>query len=305
MDFLDWINGLRDRVARGMFVPGAYLEGGTMRTKTHYDPGGHSEGDCLRGTVGHVVRPVYRPNQRTYGEVDVAVPLGGARGRAVLRAKLPPRIGMSCMKGQTATIQLKQWGFGPAWVVTGLAVPHEALLLMNQRYPDPSVNCRCVVTQVQKEEPMDNKKTLVHFTLPSRYFTGSRSPGNNGMSRETCQRVLRDAFSLPIMTWHDIMARNSNGFDIVCRPDQFARFIVARFEADECINGIKDLNPHYVAPRDAYDDIADRVGLDRAKVIDVLKAVEHVPTAGKVRVPASEARSLCGAETVDVSRSYQ
>ena len=87
----------------------------------------------------------------------------------------------------------------------------------------------------------------IQFFLPRVYFqanTGSR----NGMQRATCISVLSKAFGPPESSWASIMQDYPEGFIIRCRPSQFARFIVFRHEAGECINGIKDLNPHILIP---------------------------------------------------------
>lgn len=111
---------------------------------------------------------------------------------------------------------------------------------------------------------MTMSRDRVTFFLPTRYFTGRASRGSNGMSRSTCIKVLSKAFGPPaqhctVGGWTEVFDLHQNGFNIVCRPSQFARFIVYRHDADECINGIKDLAPVLalpVVPETLYDNLA-------------------------------------------------
>lgn len=85
--------------------------------------------------------------------------------------------------------------------------------------------------------------------------------------------ILRKSFGLNVVEVGEIMDACPCGFTIVCRPDQFAKFIVLRYEADECVNGVKDLNPKFVdRDHDLYEDIADATGVSR----DDVKKVAHM-----------------------------
>lgn len=113
---------------------------------------------------------------------------------------------------------------------------------------------------------MTMSKDRITFFLPPRYFTGTPSSSTNGMSRATCLTILGKAFGPPrqhtrCSTWNEVMDLWSCGFRIVCRPSQFARFIVYRANANECINGIKDLNPAIVPeqkPETTYSKLEKR-----------------------------------------------
>ena len=72
-----------------------------------------------------------------------------------------------------------------------------------------------------------------------------------------------------------MMQQHPSGFSIICRPSQFARFVVYRYEADECINGMKDLRPVIVDAHefDPQQEVADSVGVSKAVVMRVLAAV--------------------------------
>lgn len=119
------------------------------------------------------------------------------------------------------------------------------------------------------------------FHLAPRYFT--KNTTSNGMKRETCIKILLASFGTGsrangTSSWATLMNRYPDGFQIVCRPDQFARFIVLRYEAGECINGIKDLSPKLVVDRrlSLYDKIAKQFEgrVTKACVFDVLAAAD-------------------------------
>jgi len=117
----------------------------------------------------------------------------------------------------------------------------------------------------------------VRFFLPYRYF--QTRPSSNAMSRDTCVRVLVQAFGNTACFWRSQMERHTDGFWIRCRPSQFARFIVHRHDADECINGVKDLRPAIVGEHDPYQRVADATGVDRNSVKRVLLAACWEPSA--------------------------
>ncbi len=113
----------------------------------------------------------------------------------------------------------------------------------------------------------------VEFTLPNRYFGPPDT--KTGMSKATCREVLRRAFGLEQEQCTNLMCRFPEGFRIRCRPSQFARFIVHRYEMGECINGIRDLEPRLVRPldRDFYGVIAEETYMARGTVVKILEAV--------------------------------
>ncbi len=108
---------------------------------------------------------------------------------------------------------------------------------------------------------MTASKDRVTFYLPHRYFNGNGGPSNTGMRRDTCVHVLHSAFGLVPGEggWGGAISAHPEGFHIVCRPSQFARFIVYCHEAGECINGIRDLDPGLgpvMKEQSLYDKIA-------------------------------------------------
>ncbi len=165
---------------------------------------------------------------------------------------------------------------------------------------------RYIVTEVigdrqnqtdEGDSDMAMSKDKIQFYLPYRYYQATRGPGSNGMSRCTCKRVLRQSFDMDDQECERLMQNNSAGFGILCRPSQFARFIVHRYEADECINGIKDLRPEIVYAVDVYQDAAHKVGISRATVLSVLRIlrIEDVPseTRGTIDVSKRPHRECC------------
>ncbi len=116
-------------------------------------------------------------------------------------------------------------------------------------------------------------KDRVRFTLASRYFQGHTSP--NGMLKETCKTVLLKVFGMTHRESENLMFNQTHGFDIICRPSQFARFIILRHEMGNCINGIRDLEPKLIEVPDMYAEIADATGVDREAVRRVLNEVGY------------------------------
>jgi hypothetical protein len=121
---------------------------------------------------------------------------------------------------------------------------------------------------------MAMSKDRIRFFLPFLYFQISMT--RKGMHRVTCAQVLVKAFGHSVVYWYKIMDRSPEGFYIVCRPSQFARFIVFRAEAGECVNGIKDLEPKLLSPEDKYMIIADKAGVDYERTRLVMKVLESL-----------------------------
>ena len=145
---------------------------------------------------------------------------------------------------------------------------------------------------------MTMSKDRVRFFLGERYFRhqARRCANSSAMSRPTCQGILQDAFGIPPAISAGLMGKHPHGFHVICRPSQFARFIVLRCEADECINGVKDLSPELLDEREAarqlyYDVVADETGVDADCVAQVLM---HANVPNKPIVPDGE---------IDVSRN--
>lgn len=97
----------------------------------------------------------------------------------------------------------------------------------------------------------ENSQERVSFFLAGRYFTEHNS--QSGMCGKTCMYILERAFGMNASESLNFMKRNRNGFEIICRPDQFARFIILRSKHGNCINGIKDLDPKLFIPYQSMD----------------------------------------------------
>ncbi len=118
---------------------------------------------------------------------------------------------------------------------------------------------------------MTMSKDRVRFTLLPRYFQSGKRR-QNGFHRDTMMHVLKHAFGMTQVESTDLMDHYPNGFEIECRPSQFARFIILRHDANEGINGIRDLEPRIVQPpehTDVYQRVAERLDL----CPDVVRAV--------------------------------
>lgn len=121
---------------------------------------------------------------------------------------------------------------------------------------------------------MTMSKDRVRFRLPRRYFQGCHQKRPNGFNRHTMMVVLRKAFGMTDDESANLMDSHPGGFEIECRPSQFARFIVLRHETNEGINGIKDLEPRMVQPtepKDVYQWVAERLSLHPAMVKNVVR----------------------------------
>jgi hypothetical protein len=92
--------------------------------------------------------------------------------------------------------------------------------------------------------------------------------------------VLSQAFGYPESnkgSWTNRMRDYSEGFYLVCRPSQFARFMILR-DAAGLVNGFKDLHAELFVPqppKDIYTRIADATEVDRDSVKRVMLAFAY------------------------------
>ena len=101
------------------------------------------------------------------------------------------------------------------------------------------------------------------------------------------QKILQKAFSMLHSESASLMD-NDGDFEIECRPSQFARFIVLRYDANEGINGVRDLEPRMVQPssraiKTLYEQVGDSIGVDS----HVVKTVALTLAAWNLRPPKS------------------
>lgn len=119
-------------------------------------------------------------------------------------------------------------------------------------------------------------KDRVQFYLPSRYFM--KWPSSNKMSMDDCKEVLGKAFDLRLNECGRLMDENPDGFTVVCRPSQFARFIIFRHMYGQCINGVRDLRPELLSEEDLgpYVEVARKLHMDLSCVKKVARALGFV-----------------------------
>lgn len=115
---------------------------------------------------------------------------------------------------------------------------------------------------------------LVKFYLPFRYF--QTRPGSNGMCRSTCVTILTKSFGLCDADWNRLMCEQPDGLWIVSRADQFGKFIVLRHDANECINGVKDLKCQMYNPDAEYDRIAHQFKLPTCTLKGIARALGYL-----------------------------
>jgi hypothetical protein len=86
----------------------------------------------------------------------------------------------------------------------------------------------------------------VKFTLVPRYFNGTVG-SSNSFPRKPMQDILRDVFGLQRHETDCLMNTGEyHGFEIECTPEQFGYFIIRRYQANLCVNGVKDLAPKLI-----------------------------------------------------------
>lgn len=108
----------------------------------------------------------------------------------------------------------------------------------------------------------------VRFFLHYRYY-GS----------EMCD-VMQRAFGIDVATFQELRGANEGGFWVLCRPSQFARFMIYRDGAG-VVNGFKDLNAVLIKQEQKIT-IAEHIarlypGLTNPLVAQVLDAVGMDP----------------------------
>ncbi len=120
---------------------------------------------------------------------------------------------------------------------------------------------------------MTMSKDRVEFYLPPRYF--QTAAGHNGFARMTMQKILRGAFDMDFTESADLMKAYPHGFGIQCRPSQFARFIVYRHDADEGINGVRDLKPSLIPGKCVVeaDDVCQRIAQELGYSVSLVRRI--------------------------------
>lgn len=138
-----------------------------------------------------------------------------------------------------------------------------------------------------EERDMAMSKDRVRFELGSGYYM----PHSDNARRITA--VMVDSFGENCQRWSRIFRDNPDGLTIVCRPSQFARFMIYR-NAAGIQNGFKDLHAELLPePPDPLDGVAKVVGIPAKQVRRVLSAVN---------VDIDEL-DIDGADWIDVSKN--
>lgn len=112
----------------------------------------------------------------------------------------------------------------------------------------------------QEEQTMAMSKDRVRFFIRENYY------GNK------LQKIFQQAFDLDYEETAGLMRRWRCGFWIVCRPSQFARFMIFRNEVG-LQNGFKDLKPKLVPAKESvHTRVANCIGVDATVVNQVIQA---------------------------------
>lgn len=106
---------------------------------------------------------------------------------------------------------------------------------------------------------MTMSRDRVKFYLPESNFQHKRS--TNGFQRNAMAGVLEKSFGA--MGWSGIMNNSPNGFWVICRPSQFARFIINRANLGTGVNGIRCLEAKLFIPEELnpYQEFANEFEL--------------------------------------------
>lgn len=183
------------------------------------------------------------------------------------------RVSVPTYGGVPLSVKATFNGFSRRWFTKDTPVevertdPHDATKYRVAQILVPMSNCA-----PKGDDPVPYEDHLKFF-LPGRYFQSYKS--SNGMRRSTCVSILCRVFMMATTESEYVMRQNPEGFWIVCRRDQFADFILARHDANECINGIKDLRPHMIPVGtigDPYGQVSTCTGVPRDDVKRVLQA---------------------------------
>lgn len=135
----------------------------------------------------------------------------------------------------------------------------------------------------------------VRFFLNECYY-------NTGCKKDAMRNILKRAFDLGQGHSPAYMAGSYGGFYIICRPSQFARFMIYRNEAGQK-NGFMDLQAKLYQPkppRSPFDDLAEKTGV---KIGDVMAVAGALNLSGCDVESALRAEDCDGPPEVDVSKN--
>ena len=94
--------------------------------------------------------------------------------------------------------------------------------------------------------------------------------------------VMAKAFGIESTVFADLRRNNAGGFWIVCRPSQFARFMIYRHNVGVC-NGFKDLNAALFQPCQKMT-IAEALAAEYGQSVDFFcEVLQHVGIDGTTK----------------------
>lgn len=142
--------------------------------------------------------------------------------------------------------------------------------------------CLWAAMQEQKQETTVTAQ-LVRFFMAPRYFDGVSS---QGMNAHRYQQVCREAFGNATGEVFIAASReHRQGFHVILPAELFARFIVARSQLGQCVNGVKDLNPEFINPpqkKSIRGEVSRSSGVDGEVVARVIQHYREVCQAAGV-----------------------
>lgn len=152
---------------------------------------------------------------------------------------------------------------------------------------------------------MAMSRDRVRFLMGPRYFLRSRGARSNGMDRARALDVMANAFGVRADEANALFEAHPDGFLVVCRPSQFARFIVLRHDAmlgTGGVNGVNDLEPELfvpAGPRDGFERVVEMTGMTRDQVRELMHAL--VLTCREVEERLEDETRPRRRATIDVS----
>ena len=116
------------------------------------------------------------------------------------------------------------------------------------------------------ETRRDSRKERVRFKFGRNHRMGSKE------TRLEFSDVLKAAFDMRCSEVSDLLNTLSlTDYWIICRPSQFARFIIYRNQKETLKNWVKELEPEIIPPpRTVYQKIVEETGHDAGTVNTIL-----------------------------------
>lgn len=148
---------------------------------------------------------------------------------------------------------------------------------------------------------MTHSSTMSHDRV--RFFISDSYYGNT-RNKDALRCTLEKAFGMGMGMGHsdNAMTGHYGGFYIICRPSQFARFLIFR-DAAGLKNGFKDLGANLYVPGPPQFP-SDRVSKKTGVPVDLVMRVLRILNMSQCDVEAAMAQGSCDNPTeIDVSRN--